>query len=252
MNLPHKPNKTCVAKVSRAQNPMNWPKLWIGLGLAASVVAGRLIVRRKSGKPNFAKADTWRKALIGKYGTIEAEALMGKLQQRYEELYRARPHHDHPALRKHLAQNILPGLALYQVLLAEGNDRAAALAEVEQLLHASAVRSGLRKTVAALKFLPEPFRLLRPVVRAAMRFGFPAAGWETDWLEDSDQRIAFNIQRCFYLDTLTTYGAPELTPLFCRMDDVVYEALPASIRWERTGTLGRGNDRCDFCYRHTA
>ncbi|MBP7689858.1 MAG: L-2-amino-thiazoline-4-carboxylic acid hydrolase [Thermoflexales bacterium] len=253
MNLPHKPTETYnTDRVSRPQNPKNWPKLLIGLGLAASVIAGRLIARRKSGKPNFAKADTWRKALIGKYGTIEAEALMVKLQQRYEELYRARSHYDHPALRKHLAQNILPGLTLYQVLLAEGNDQAAALAEVEQLLYASAVRSGLRQTVAALKFLPEPFTLLRPVVRAAMRFGFPAAGWETDWLEDSDQRIAFNIRRCFYLDTLTTYGAPELTPLFCRMDDVVYEALPASIRWERTGTLGRGNDRCDFCYRHTA
>lgn len=152
----------------------------------------------------------------------------------------------------HLEQHILPGLVLYQVLLAEKGDQAAALAEVEMLLHAGAVRSSLRKATAALKYLPEPFMLIRLVTRAAMRFGFPASGWETEWIEDSDQRVAFNIHRCFYLNTLTTYGAPELTRLFCRMDDVVYEALPPSIQWERTGTLGRGDEVCDFCYRHVA
>ena len=120
------------------------------------------------------------------------------------------------------------------------------------LLHANAVRSGMRKATAALKYLPEPFGLLRPAARAAMKYGFPAAGWETEWIEDSDQRIAFNIHRCFYLNTLTTYGAPELTRFFCQMDDVVYEALPPSIRWERTGTLARGYAVCDFCYRHVA
>jgi len=250
MNIPHKPNETYVAKVSLTQNQMD-RKRWIGLGvLAASAVAGRLIARRKIGKPNIAKAATWREELTGKYGATAAEVLLGKLQQRYEELYRTRPHYDHPALRKHLEQNILPGLALYQVLLAEGNDQAAALAEVEHLLHASAVRSGLRKTVANLKYVPKSFTFLGLVARAMMRFGYPASGWETDWIENSDQRIAFNIKRCFYLDTLAAYGAPELTRLFCRMDDVVYEALPASIRWERTSTLGRGNEVCDFCYRH--
>ncbi len=239
--------------ISRAPNPMRWRRIWVGVGvLAAGVAGGLLITRRRTGRPRMSDADTWRQALIEKHGAIEAEALINKVQQRYEELYRTRPHYDHPALRMHLEQNILPGLALYQVLQAEKGDQTAALAEVEMLLHAGAVRSSLRKATAALKYLPEPFMLIRLVMRAAMRFGFPAAGWETEWIEDSDQRIAFNIHRCFYLNTLTTYDAPELTRLFCQMDDVVYEALPPSIRWERTGTLGRGNEVCDFCYRNVA
>ncbi len=220
--------------------------------LAAGVVVSLLIARRRTGRPRIADADTWRQALTEKHGAIEAEALIDKVQQRYEELYRTRPHYDHPALRMHLEQNILPGLALYQVLQAEKGNQAAALAEVETLLHAGAVRSSLRKATAALKYLPEPFMLMRLATRAAMRYGFPASGWETEWIEDSNQRVAFNIHHCFYLNTLTTYGAPELTRLFCQMDDVVYEALPPSIRWERTGTLGRGNEVCDFCYRHVA
>ncbi len=233
--------------VGRTQNPM-W---WLGLSvLVAGVVSGFLIARRRRARLQLPDAEIWRQVLTEQRDPIEAEALVENVQQRYEALYRSRPHYDHPALRMHLEQNILPGLALYQVLQAEKGDQAAALAEVEVLLHAGAARSGMRKATAALKYLPEPFRLMRLVARAAMKYGFPAAGWETEWLEDSDQRIAFSIHRCFYLNTLTTYGAPELTRLFCAGDDVVYEVLPPSIRWERTGTLGRGNEVCDFCYRH--
>ncbi|CAG0926641.1 hypothetical protein TFLX_00143 [Thermoflexales bacterium] len=239
--------------VNRAQNLMERRRMWIGLSvLVIGASVGLLMARRKSANPKIAKAATWRQVLIQKRGTIEAEVLLDKLQQRYEELYDTRPHYDHPALRKHLEQNILPGLALYQVLQAEKADQTAALAEVEQLLHASAERSGLRHTTAALKYLPEPFRLFRPMVHAAMHLSYPPAGWEMEWVENSAQRVAFNIQRCFYLNTLTAYGAPELTRLFCQMDDVVYEALPPSIKWERTGTLARGYAACDFCYRHIA
>ena len=225
--------------------------LWIGLGvLATGAMTGLLIARRRNASPQVPDAAIWRQALTTQHGPIEASALIENAQQRYEVLYRARPHHDHPALRMHLTQNILPALAIYQVLLAQKGDRAAALAEMESRLQAGAMRSGLRKATAALKYLPKPFTLMRLVTRPAMKFGFPAAGWETEWIEDSDQRMAFNIHRCFYLNTLTTYGAPELTRLFCQMADVVYEALPPSIQWERTSTLGRGDGVCDFCYRH--
>jgi hypothetical protein len=153
----------------RAQNPIKWLGLSV---LAAGVVGGLLIARRRTGKPRMADADTWRQALTEKHGAIKAAVLIDKVQQRYEELYRTRPHYDHPALRMHLEQNILPGLALYQVLQAEKNDQAAALAEVERLLQASAVQSGMRKATAALKYLPEPFGLIRLAARAAMSMAF--------------------------------------------------------------------------------
>jgi hypothetical protein len=70
-------------------------------------------------------------------------------------------------------------------------------------------------------------------------------GWSTTWLEDSPARVAYDLTGCFYLDTLTAYGAPELTPSFCRMDDLLYGRLERA-RWGRTGTLARGDARCDF------
>ena len=78
---------------------------------------------------------------------------------------------------------------------------------------------------------------------------FPAQGWDIQMMEDSHQRFAFTISRCFYLDVLKAYGAPELTAHFCQLDDIAYAALPPQVRWERTTTLGRGGPNCDFCWR---
>ena len=43
------------------------------------------------------------------------------------------------------------------------------------------------------------------------------------------------------------YGCPELCRCFCDSDDISYTGLHPKLIWERTMTLGRGNDRCDFC-----
>ena len=56
--------------------------------------------------------------------------------------------------------------------------------------------------------------------------------------------------RCFYLNTLTAYGAPELTASFCKSDEVMAELFPPSIRFVRPHTLGRGDALCDFQYCH--
>ena len=43
------------------------------------------------------------------------------------------------------------------------------------------------------------------------------------------------------------YGCPELCRCFCDSDDISYTGLHPKLIWERSMTLGRGNDRCDFC-----
>ena len=85
-------------------------------------------------------------------------------------------------------------------------------------------------------------------IRGHMHRNFPPDGWDVEWLEVSRRRIAFNIRRCFYLDTLSRWEAPELTPLYCDCDDVVFSALPPRLRWQRTQTLARGGALCDFCF----
>jgi hypothetical protein len=201
-------------------------------------------MRRRGSSPTVPRLYVWQKALAEKRGEIEAGLLAGRVQVRYEALWAERPRFAHRALRDHLEKVILPGLALYRALLEESEDREAVLADVERLFEAA--YGGAAKIMPYLDRVPQFFTLFRVGARRALRREFPPEGFEAEIVEDSERAFAFDMRRCFYLDVLTAYGAPELTPAFCKMDDLLYEGLPASIGWERRGTLGRGDECCDF------
>jgi hypothetical protein len=188
---------------------------------------------------------TWQRALIEKHGEVQGAILAARAQARYEVLYNERPHFTHPALRWHLEQNILPGLALYQVLREESKDPDEVLAEVGSLFAIGSTLKAVNSMVKMFKYLPLPFAIFRQILRVSLLV-FPQQGWDIEQVEDSERSFAFNIHRCFYLDVLACYGAPELTAMFCQLDDLAYAALPPPIRWERTKTLGRGDNCCDF------
>lgn len=214
----------------------------------AAVVAGIGIawVAGRRG-PDLPALPVWQYVLKKHHGNLQALRLAEQIRKRYHELLVEHPLPENPVLRRHATQNILPGLALYQVLLKEyGGDQQAALAEVDEALRAWTLKRN-RFMLAPLKFIPEPFGLFKMGFGLQMR-SFPAEGWDFEYIERSDERIAFNATRCFYLDTLRTYGAPELTASFCKSDDVMAELLPSSIIFVRPHTLGRGDALCDFQY----
>ncbi len=217
------------------------------LGVAAGFGLARL-VRWQQSRPVGALS-AWQQYLTQKYGAAKAQRLSAAIQQRYAALLEQQPQPEHPALRWHLVENILPGLALYQTLLQEHDgDRPATLAEVDEALRGWTLHQS-RLMLAPAQLLPDAFPLFRKVFNRYMQ-AFPAAGWDFDFVENSPERIAFNGTRCFYLQTLTAYGAPELTPAFCKTDEVMAELFPPSIRFVRTQTLGRGDAVCDFQYCH--
>lgn len=215
----------------------------VGLGALAGAVAGRLAARQPE-PGRIPWLATWEAGLAETQGKMTAALLAARVQARYSELYTGRPRFAHPVLRVHLERFILPGLALYQILREHEHDQAAALAEVERLFVPSFGHK--RDWFALLRPLRRPFPLLRRVLHAGMRVGFPPEGWEVEWLENSDRAYAFNIRRCFYLQMFTYYGAPELTAAFCKNDDIRFGQMPPSITWSRTQTLGRGGAMCDF------
>lgn len=213
--------------------------LTMGTAIGTSIAIKQQMARHHR-MPNL---NVWQRALIEKHGEVQGAILAAHAQARYDALYNERPHFTHPALRWHLEQNILPGLALYQILSKESNDRDAVLSETGSML---AIGSrAFTKFVNMYRYLPLPFAIMRQMFRVSL-LAFPHQRWDIEQIEDGKISFAFNIDRCFYLDILTVYGAPELTPLYCRLDDLLYTAWSPSIKWERTKTLGRGDDCCDF------
>jgi hypothetical protein len=215
-------------------------------GLAGGAIGGLLVGQRLAARPRrMPYLDVGQQVLAKTRGEVKAALLAARVQARYDELYAHRPRFHHPALRRHLEEGVLPSLALYQMLREENDDQEAVLAEIDRIVAAMVERSGRRRLVQLMGRLPDAFAILRIANRWAMKRVYPPEGWRFEWVEDSDQCIAYDARECFYLNVLAAYGAPELTAHLCVVDDLLFGNLPG-IFWGRTKTLSRGDDRCNF------
>ena len=189
---------------------------------------------------NYARK--WEKWLARRYGTQEARRLIFEAESVYEKAWAEDVRQWGRGNQKSLRLRILPVLSIYKVLLEEGGDPEKVLEEVEELIRVSFFTSMLQG-IRMLNLLPNPFPIIRPSLRWMTMEDYLPGSQEV--VEDSRDCFALNVYRCFTLDTLTAHGAPELTTLFCNTDDWLSEAMP-KVSWERTKTLGRGDEVCDF------
>lgn len=189
-------------------------------------------------------AEAFERALCRELDETKAREIVQKVQKRYNDLYAERKQYSHRALRNHLEENILPGVALYQTLLRDEHTRESAVQLVERAFQEWGASN--RRAMERLGRLPIFYWLLRAMVKMMMRLNFPEQAWETEWVEVSGKEISFNMKSCFYLDVLEGYGVPELTAQYCGMDDFVYEGVSPYVKWDRKRTLGRGDECCDF------
>jgi len=164
---------------------------------------------------------------------------------RYQKFCTSHEFPDNPRLRSHLIDGILPGLALYQVFRESGESQESALIVIDQTFEH--LFSDKRVSMQKLGGIPFFYSILRFYIKPAMR-QYPAEGWKIDWIQNDKEAIRFNMISCFYFDTLSRYGAPELTASFCKVDDFIYRDMSPKIKWERSQTIARGETHCDFCF----
>lgn len=230
--------------MSNKKKAIPYYSLSFGVGVLAGFIGGVIASNRVNAARRMPNAINWQMYLARERGHVEATCLTNRVESRYWLLFCERPPVVNQALRDHLNEQILPVLALYQVLRDCTGDQEAALMAVEEM-----VAEANRTKLCAVSFIgrfPFFFNLLRRMTPSTLSRNFPPEGWQIEWVENSDKSVAFNIHSCFYLDTLKEYGAPELTQVFCKMDDIFYKDISSSVRWERTGTLARGDQLCDF------
>jgi hypothetical protein len=164
---------------------------------------------------------------------------------RYRDLYSNHDLPNNPILQRHLIEGILPGLAFYQILRESGKSQESALAIVDQTFEK--LFSDKLAKMKKLGSLPFIYPFLRLYIKPAMR-QYPPEGWKIDWIQNDNKAIRFNMKSCFYYDTLSKYGAPELTASFCEVDDFIYGNMSPNVKWQRSKTIGRGETYCDFCF----
>jgi hypothetical protein len=189
----------------------------------------------------------YESVLRDRHGAEQAAKLATQMESEYQMLFADRPQYDSAAMQTHVDDVILPGLALYRALLVQGMTSEAAKDELGQIL-GERWRSKTAPMMNFLKRLPGTFALFRWMGgrRIATQFGEP--GFSMEWVENSPQRVAFNMTRCLYYNVLSDYDATDLTSIFCDLDDVIYGQLEPKVSFKRTGTIGRGQELCDFCF----
>lgn len=224
--------------------------VWLGLGLLSGLLMSRVgSLRREGGVRLIGQLPRWERALTRRYGKQKAVLLAAQIQAGYEDLYAGRPRFSNPVLRIHLEQLILPAIALYRALLVEERgSQSAALDALESCFAEQFKDLTVALQTRIIDHLPGGFATLRLANRMMLRSGYPPEGWKIEWIEDSPQRIAYNITGCLYLNVLQAYGVAEITPYFCALDDKMY-GNAKTVAWERTETLGRGDAACNFVLR---
>jgi hypothetical protein len=190
------------------------------------------------------KAALFERALSAELSHSKAHDVVEAARARYGGRYAGREQEDSGAVRRHLEENLLPGVALYRALLADPDTGEEAMPLFEVAVEAWVASQ--RRSLETLARLPVYYWLMWAVIKPMMRRNFPEAGWETEWVQANGQALAFNMKSCFYMDVLGAYGVPELAIQYCRMDDLIYEDLSPHVHWVRQGTLGRGDRHCDF------
>ena len=76
----------------------------------------------------------------------------------------------------------------------------------------------------------------------------PGNGFKNVFYPKKKGEYRMDVTSCPYCRYFTELGCPELTKIFCENDERIYGNLPG-LRFTRTGTLGKGAERCDFCLR---
>lgn len=221
---------------------MHNKRIWLGITATGGLGLTWLIRRRMARTTAIA---SFTRFFEKTYEPEKARRLTQLMLSRYAALLAERPLPDKKIKRNHLTRNIIPGLALYQVLLqVHGGDQHTALADVDAAFRAWTL-DRFQGPLAPMKILPTPFGLFKVMFFMRMK-AFP----EEDHVvvENNATRLVLHTKHCFYLDLLTEYGAPELTPSFCKTDEVIAEMFPAGVKFIREHTLARGDNFCDFQY----
>ena len=173
------------------------------------------------------------------------QKMYDQVLDRYDELVTFQDWPENQLLQYHLVEGILPGLAVYQIYLDSRMAKPEAVEGVKELL--CRLFDNQRISMQRIGRIPFVYSILRLGIKPVMK-QYPVEGWSIEWKHNNSKSVQFNMHRCFYYETLKKYEAAELTAAFCAVDDLIYGNMSKHILWQRSQTIGRGAELCDFSF----
>lgn len=179
-----------------------------------------------------------REFLLNEFGKEKGQQIYDKQQERLSLLISEIKGKSDSQI-KTLKSSILPRIALYEVLEENISDKKTAFKIVEKgfLQALQVVIDNLHKMEGNQDFYKN----------FCKNFAKDLEGdnWQSTILENDDQVMRFNIEKCLWNDACIENNCPELCEMFCNGDNKCYESMK-KMTFKRTQTLGTGGEFCDF------
>lgn len=142
-----------------------------------------------------------------------------------------------------LSESLIPTVALYKAMQAEGYSAAEAYRKVKTAVHTA--MEPTRREWSFLFSIPFVSTYLWRAIPRMLEKRFPTTGWSIQWNIQTDRALNFETTACFYSDFFHIYHCPELTSIFCECNSICNNAI-RGIRFSRNETLATSGNRCDF------
>lgn len=137
--------------------------------------------------------------------------------------------------------NIFSGLAAYEILREKG------LAESEGIEAYDSMCAFMRRISSILyktvDLLPNGYKIVRQSLMDDLE-GEKRICWDTEILQDDDQRFTYEISRCLYFDTCKEHGYPEFCKVFCTHDWYALGVLKRHSKFIRKSTIAENGTVC--------
>ncbi|MCR4722420.1 MAG: L-2-amino-thiazoline-4-carboxylic acid hydrolase [Eubacteriales bacterium] len=146
----------------------------------------------------------------------------------------------------HTDSRILPSAAIYLTVKdVTGQEQAYRIIEDAVVQLCAGIAERLRKLVKLPGMKDLFISIWDPMTKKMFGSG---NGFKNVFYTKKKGEYRMDVTECPYCRYFTELGCPELTKIFCENDERIYGNLPG-LRFERTGTLGKGAQRCDFYLR---
>lgn len=188
--------------------------------------------------------ETWFKIIVSEEFPEINDELLEKYSNIKEKIFFENQNAS-KELMMHLESKIVPAIAMYQTLISHMEEEKL-YNLIHEIVHTHAIEK--RKSFEKILKIPFMYSLVPTIFRKVANKSFNEnAGFKKKDISVSKKIWRIDMIKCPYKDFMTKYNCPNLCQCFCDSDDTVYEGLHKNLIWERTKTLGRGNDCCDFC-----
>ena len=141
--------------------------------------------------------------------------------------------------------NLLTSLAMVMVLEENGKTRAEA-----QKIVADAMYKFINPQIASMKKLAShgwfvPFLKIAMPIKFKRTLGY---GWDVRFPESDRDTFSMTTHKCIYKQIFTKYGMPEMTAVFCKVDDILYSDLERA-EFLYTQQIGTDGSVCDYSFK---